>query len=326
MSTPAVALPRHLPAWRAARTAGIVLLGVLLVGLVTAPALALHLLWNLAVPVLPATFLVNTAIWRNVCPLATLSLLPGAYRGRGIDGSVVRATAIVGILLFLLLVPARRFLFNGDGPALAVAIVTVGGVALAAGFAFQRKAGFCNTICPVHPVERLYGQRPLLPVANMRCVPCINCTSRGCIDRSPSDSLRNVLGTDEAHRWWIASPFGYFAAGLPGFVVGFYTLDNVAPDLALDVYRHIALTTGASVAAIVFIVGAARLNPVRVMPVIAAAAVGLYYWFASPAITSAWHLPPTIGTLIRVAALTLVGFWLIAALRAVPDRSALWPR
>lgn len=320
MSLPTVALPRHLPAWRAAGAAGIVLLGALLVGLVAAPALALNLLWNLAVPVLPATFLINTAIWRNVCPLATLSLLPGAYRGRGIDGSVIRATAVVGILLFLLLVPARRFLFNAHGTALAAAIAAVGGVAVAAGFAFQRKSGFCNTICPVHPVERLYGQRPLLPVANMRCIPCINCTSRGCIDRSPTDSLRTVLGTDEVHRWWIASPFGYFAAGLPGFVIGFYTLDNVAPPFALDVYRHIAATTGASLAVIVFIVGTARLNPVRVMPVIAATAVGLYYWFASPAIATAWHLPPTTGTLLRAAALTLVGYWLIAALRAVPGR------
>ena len=33
----------------------------------------------------------------------------------------------------------------------------------------ERKAGFCNALCPILPVERLYGQAPLVAAGNPRC-------------------------------------------------------------------------------------------------------------------------------------------------------------
>lgn len=322
MSTAAAPGLPHRAAWRVAQGAGLALLAALVAGLILAPPLALDLLWNAAVPVLPATFLLSTTIWRNVCPLATLSLLRGARAGRRtMDGAAVQFTAVVGVALFLLLVPARRFAFNTDGPALAVTIVLVGGLAFATGLRHLRKAGFCNAICPVHPIERLYGQRPLLDVTNVRCVPCLNCTTRGCLDRSPTDSLRTVLGHRGPHtasRWWLVSPFGLFAAALPGFIVGFYTIGNVALAEALDVYRHVAGTMLVSAALIVLATGLLRLAPQVVMPLLAGLATTLYYWYAAPVIVTAWDVEPWLVWLIRTIAFLLVGGWLLRALRA-PD-------
>ncbi|HJS48097.1 MAG TPA: hypothetical protein VJ773_08955 [Gemmatimonadales bacterium] len=58
--------------WRLAQAAA--LLGLIGAGvaLVAAPSLGLQLVWSAAVPVLPAVFLLGPALWRNVCPLATL--------------------------------------------------------------------------------------------------------------------------------------------------------------------------------------------------------------------------------------------------------------
>src|SRR5690606_14925626 len=58
--------------WRLAQAAA--LLGLLgaVVALVAAPSLGLRVVWSAAVPVLPAVFLLAPALWRNVCPLATL--------------------------------------------------------------------------------------------------------------------------------------------------------------------------------------------------------------------------------------------------------------
>ena len=180
---------------------GVMLTVVLVLGLVTHPGPTTNVLWNAIIPVLPAVFLLSPALWRNVCPLSTLATLsPLRYRTRTIDAPMVRATLVVGVILLFVLVPARRFWFNTDGGALAVAIIMVAILALASGFAFKRKAGFCNAICPVLPVERLYGQRPLVTVPNVRCTPCVGCTERGCIDLSPADSARSAMGPRGASR------------------------------------------------------------------------------------------------------------------------------
>ena len=47
----------------------------MLVALVTFPVAANRTFWFAIVPVLPALFLVNAELWRNVCPVATLSTL-----------------------------------------------------------------------------------------------------------------------------------------------------------------------------------------------------------------------------------------------------------
>src|SRR5690606_14283352 len=169
------------------------------------------------------------------------STLPGRRtRGLKLDARALRWAAPAGVALLALLVPARRFLFNVDGSALAAVIVAVAVLALVSGFVFERKAGFCNAICPVLPVERLYGQRPLARVGTAHCPSCSLCTTRGCLDVSAEKALPQLLGPARRSTRWLLTPYGAFAAAFPGFVLAYSVIPDVAPVEVGRVYLVVA--------------------------------------------------------------------------------------
>ena len=302
--------------WTTAQWVGIALTGALLAGLVTAPELSLDILWNAVIPVLPAVFMVSPALWRNVCPLATLNTLSGRMRGtRKTDGTLLSAVGVVGMVLFFVMVPARRFLFNTDGLVLAATIVVVAVLALALGFVFTSKAGFCNGVCPVLPVEKLYGQRPLIRMGNPRCQPCIKCTWAGCMDRSPNEAAWETLGAKADSKGWLLTPFGMFAAVFPGFVWGYFTLTDVPLAEAGAVYLHVLQWMSISYALTVLIVWLGGLSSKWMLRLLAVSALGLYYWYGATGIAEAWVLPDAFVYAVRAAAIALVVFWLGAAAR-----------
>lgn len=299
-------------AWAAVQALGVTLTGVLLLGLVLAPEPTLAVLWKVVIPLVPASLLVSPLLWRNACPLATLNLLANDSGGASARGRAATIANAVGIGLLLLLVPARRFLFNVDGPALAATILAVAALAVVLGAVFDAKAGFCAGICPVLPVERLYGQSPLVRIGNARCTSCTACTS-ACLDLSPWKSVRQLLGRGRPAAAWILTPFGTFAAAFPGFVVGYFTLSDVTLSAAASVYAHVGLWTAVSwavVAALALLPGA---SAARLLPALGAAAAGLYYWFAAPDLGVTIGLAPAAADHLRVAALGLVGAWWIGA-------------
>lgn len=305
--------------WTVAQLMGVVLTVALLAGLWWAPTQTLAVLWNAVIPLLPAVFLVNPAIWRNVCPLATFNMLTAPFgRQRKLEAEGARWFGVVGIVLLVVMVPARRFLFNVHGPTLAITIVAVAVLALLLGLGFATKAGFCNALCPVLPVEKLYGQRPLLNVGNPRCRPCNLCTRLGCQDLTPEKAVGAALGSYKNSSGWLVTPYGAFAAAFPGFIVGYYTTTDGILATAPDVYLHVALYSAISylIAVAVVLVGrfAAELSTL----LLAGVAAGLYYWFVAPAIATALVLPAWWVIGVRVASLTLVAFWLMRATRRQP--------
>ena len=303
--------------WTAAQLMGVVLTVALLAGLWWAPTQTLALLWNAVIPVLPAVFLVNPAIWRNVCPLATFNMLTspwGHQRKLGAEGA--RWFGVVGIVLLVVMVPARRFLFNVHGPTLVITIVAVAVLALLLGLGFTTKAGFCNALCPVLPVEKLYGQRPLLKVGNPRCRPCNLCTRKGCQDLAPEKAVGAALGPHTHSLRWLVTPYGAFAAAFPGFIVGYYTTTDGILATAPDVYLHVALYSAASYLIAVAVILVARFSAELSTLLLAGVAAGLYYWFVAPAIATALVLPTSWVIGVRVASLTLVASWLMRGTRS----------
>lgn len=300
-------IPRQ--AWVAAQAVAVALTGALLWGLVYRPVAALHLLWDMVIPLLPAVFLINPMLWRNVCPLATLNQWTGQRRAGRLDRDWLRAAWAVGIALLAVMVPARRFLFNHDGTALAVTIAAVGGLALFTGLRFPSRAGFCNSLCPVLPVEKLYGQAPLVAMGGPRCVACDLCTPAGCIDLAAGKSARQSLG---AHRGlgWLATPFGVFAAGFPGFIVGYFTVENTHLGAAAATYLHVAGWTVVSYLLVAGLAAGFRPRASRALLLLGALSIGLYYWFAAPGLAHAYGAPPAGGAVIRMAMSLLVVLWL----------------
>ncbi len=336
--------------WRLAQAAA--LLGLLgaVVALVAAPSLGLRVVWSAAVPVLPAVFLLSPALWRNVCPLATLGtgrppatplttsewrarlmatstlpvggpMAPGPVPGsralptvhasadqRGRRSVIARANAI-GIVLLVALLPARRLLLNDSALATLALVAAAGVAAWTLGRRGERKAGFCNALCPVLPVERLYGQAPLVAPDNPRCAPCTVCTTRGCLDLAGRKAVAQVLGPGRRSRAWLREPFGAFAAAFPGLVLAY----GLAPALAGNAAETVALFLALAASSWLAVLAAAvRGLPSSVLvPACAAVAAATYYWFVGPDLGRAWGMP-TLGEAVRVAGLGVVGLWVVA--------------
>jgi hypothetical protein len=219
------------------------------------------------------------------------------------------------MMLLLILVPARRGVFNADGVALAAVILAVALAAACLGAFFDLKAGFCNAICPVLPVERLYGQRPLLAVANARCVPCTMCTLRACLDLAPVKSIAQLLGRSRRSHGWLTTPYGIFAAAFPGFVIGYYLTADGPLAVMGNVYLTVTVWAAGSYLVTAAAVTALGLKAVWTMPALGAIAIACYYWFAAPVVSTALGAA-TAGTVaIRSAAFALLAVWAWAAVR-----------
>ncbi|NNG15578.1 MAG: hypothetical protein HKM89_03780 [Gemmatimonadales bacterium] len=320
MATPLDVIPPSRPTanlrWRMAQAISLTLLASLVIGLLARPEPTLHVLWNIVLPLLPASLLVSPALWRGICPLATLNTLPnGLMARRSLTVKWAPVAGTIGVVLLALLVPARRFLFNTDGMALAALILAVAVAAVLLGAFYDMKAGFCNSICPILPVERLYGQAPLARFANPRCPDCTLCTPRGCIDLSPSKSVAQTLGPRRRSHAWLFSFFGVFAGAFPGFVLGYFTRQDVPFAAAGSVYLAVGLMAAGSYAITVVVVHLLRLEFNLALSILGAAAAGLYYWFAAPALAEALGLGPSLALGIRIAALALAAIWLARAVQ-----------
>jgi len=310
--------------WTIGQLVSILAVPALLAGLVMAPEVWLRVLWYGVVPLLPASFFLNTTLWRSVCPLATLNAWGNRLGpSRPIPPRTAALLSLGGLLLFHLMVPARRFLFNSDGLALALTIVAVGGLAVAMGSRFTVRSGFCNALCPVLPVEQLYGQAPLWPMVRGRCATCVVCTSRGCLDLAGSRALVQVLGPGRRSAAWLRSPPGLFVAGLPGFVIGYSILPDGAPGSAPLVYATTLGWSLASVALVATLAIGARMESTRLLPWLAGMSGLLYYWFAGPAIAQAFAAGTGLATAIRCAGMGVAALWLWRAVRTSPPRGVM---
>jgi hypothetical protein len=311
--------------WSAFRTVGqlvsILAVPALLAGLVMSPEVWLRVLWYGVVPLLPASFFLNTTLWRSVCPLATLNAWGNRLGpSRPISPRAAAVLSLGGLVLFHLLVPARRFLLNTDGLALALTVVAVGGMALALGSRFAVRSGFCNALCPVLPVEQLYGQAPLWPMVRGRCATCVVCTSRGCLDLAGSRALVQVIGPGRRSAAWLRSPHGLFVAGLPGFIIGYSILPDGAPGAAPLVYATTLICSLASVVLVAALASGARVESTRLLPWLAGVSGLLYYWFAGPAIAEAFAAGTGLAAAIRGAGMGLAALWLWRAVQTSPPR------
>lgn len=267
---------------------------------------ASRFLWSGVVPLLPVLFLLHPGLWRNVCPLATLGMGPEAGEGAVGDG--------VGwaCLLLLVLLPLRPLGLDGSGAASAGLLLAVAGGA-AAGRRRPRKAGFCNRWCPLLPVERLYGQRPLLELSNPRCPRCTLCTPRGCLDLSPRAATAQLLGADRRTHRWLLTPLGAFAAAFPGVVLAFFLLP--AEPAVARAYGQVALGGAASWGLVGAALRITRAGWQEAFPALGALSAALYLGFALPGAAGAWGVPeaaPWAGG----AGVALAAAWGIRALRS----------
>jgi NADPH-dependent 2,4-dienoyl-CoA reductase/sulfur reductase-like enzyme/ferredoxin len=270
--------PLPLPLWYAARVLAIGLALALVVVLVVKPSLGLTIWWGFFIPLLPLWFFLAPGLWRNVCPMATLNQTP---RLRGFTLALtVPAWAreygyLFGFLLFMALAATRKVVFNTNGVALAVLMLAALGSAFLGGYLFKGKSGWCSSICPLLPVQRVYGQTPFLVLPNAHCQPCVGC-AKNCYDFNPHVAYLADLYDEDTHH---ADYRRLFVAAFPGFIAAFYTVPNPPAISTVEMYLRFLLYMAISAGSFLALGALVKTTPSRLTALYGAAALNLYYWY-----------------------------------------------
>lgn len=300
--------------------AGVVLVGLLL----SRPAAGLTVLWNVLIPIAPALLVVAPGLWRNICPMATVSLLPqrlGWSRRHIPSRRTAERLMAVAIAALLIVVPLRHLSLDFDGPLTAAMLLVAASIAFGAGTIFEGRSGWCASLCPIHPVERLYGFAPLKTLANHRCDGCSKC-STPCPDSTRSMTplvAASGLGRRLGH---------VLVGGFVGFVWGW----NQVPDMpgAIGVREMLSAYLWPFAGFALSLAGYAlarrwlcrgKPDEATLARFYATAAVCAYYWYRLPALVGFGVFPET-GLLCDLSA-TLPD-WTPQALHAVSTSFLVW--
>ncbi len=262
--------------------------GVVLVGLLLfRPSIGLALMWGLLIPIAPALVTIAPGLWRNICPMATMHMLPqklGISQSKKMPEWGAAALSTISVVLLFAIVPMRRLGLNADGTLTAIMLLSAAFVAFTMGSLFEMRSGWCTSLCPIHPVERLYGTNPAVSFKNARCNLCESC-SNPCPDSTP-EMTPTLTGPTRIQQW-----LGNFLVGsFPGFVWGWYQTPDYAPqDVgAAEIVAAYAWPLGAAlVTYLLFRIGQFVLHDrqdarATMHRMFAAAAISTYYWYRLP--------------------------------------------
>jgi nitrite reductase (NADH) large subunit len=291
--------------WQAIRV--VTLLGAigLAMSLVVVPGDALDVMWKGVIPALPLLWLVVPGLWRNLCPLSASNQTPrvlGLSKARTAPPWLKEYGFVIGAGLFIAFVSLRKLGLDDSGPASALLLLGALSGAYAGGTLLKGKSGWCSSICPLLPVQRLYGQTPYKLVANSHCTPCVGCT-KNCYDFNPKVAF--LADLKDPDPYWS----GYkklFAAAFPGLVVGFFTLPEARSGAEIaSLYGQLALHLAASVAIFYALDSLLKVSTHKLTTLWAAVAFSLFYWYAS----APWPEWATWGA--RAVAIALAAGWVL---------------
>ena len=220
---------------------------------------------------------------------------------------------LIAVALFLILVSSRKVLFNSNGTALAILIVGALSTAFLMGSIFRGKSGWCSSICPLLPVQRVYGQTPYVPVTHQHCQPCLGCT-KNCYDLNPKHAYLVDLHDDDQQ----FAAFRKFFVGLfPGFILAFYLLPD-PPEIAVwEMYGLFALAAIFSAGTYFLVETALPVTSSKITVVYGALALNIYYWFNAVTLGNliATPAPDWFVWSFRILVLVLTLAWISRTVR-----------
>ena len=172
--------------------------------------------WTVALPLL-VLFIVVAGFhaWRDLCPLAFFGEL-GRKLNRGKQRKMPEGLEsrylLVPFLVLAAMLALRLVATNGDGRWLAGLLIGLAVAAASTNAVFTGKS-WCNFLCPVGFVERVYTDpSSLRRTANSQCVRCTAC-KRSCPDIDQENNYWRELG-DGGRR---VATYAF-----PGLVLAFY--------------------------------------------------------------------------------------------------------
>ncbi|WP_053227229.1 FAD-dependent oxidoreductase [Solirubrobacter soli] len=297
----ATQIPSRLPLrwWQLIRFGSIVVALVVAALLIFVPDTGLVVMWKVVIPLLPLLFLVAPGVWRNLCPLAASNQTPralGITRAKTAPGWLKEYGYVIAFSLFIGFVVARKLGLSNNGPLSALLLLGAMAGAFTGGMLLKGKSGWCSTVCPLLPVQRIYGQTPLLMVANAHCQPCVGCV-KNCYDFNPRAAY--LADLHEGDSYW-SGYRKYFVGAFPGLIVGFFATPNVG---------WMAVAVAISIASFATLVTFWKTSAHRLTSLYGAVAFSLFYWYASEI------LPEPLTWLARGCAIALAGTWFVRTLR-----------
>lgn len=256
----------------------------IMISLLFFPSVGLLIFWNILIPVAPLLFVVALGVWRNVCPLALTNLFPrhmGLSRGKKMSSFQSGLFGLIAVIALFIIVPLRHPVFNHNGVATAMMIMAMVVIGMSLGFIYEWKSAWCSGLCPVNPVEKLYGGNVGLSVPNMNCHNCHNCVVP-CPDSTPN--MHPVISR-HTNLHWISGIL--VAGGLPGFIWGWFQVPDSHRSYSflelLSVYK--LPIAGLILSLAVFIVLSRVLKNERALVSwFAALGISCYYWYRIPAL------------------------------------------
>jgi hypothetical protein len=248
------------------------------------PSLGITLFWNMLIPVAPALIAVAVGLWRNVCPLATTNLLPRklGFSQRNIMPVQTQAKlSLIAVIALFVIVPLRHPVFNNSGIATAAIIFLLIITGMLMSFIYEWKSGWCSSLCPIHPVEKMYGGNVIGTLPNAHCGNCMNCVVP-CPDSTPNVHPR-VADKIIYHKLSGALLVG----GLPGFIWGWF---HVPDKIGISSFHDLLIVymipfTGLLVTLLLYLLLNAVLKNIpqrKLINLFAAAAISCYYWYRLP--------------------------------------------
>jgi len=287
---------RSILTWRVIQTLVWLIGAFILYSLIFKPTLGIHLFWNILIPVAPLLFVVSVGVWRNVCPMASTALFfrhIGLSKRKKLTIPQSGKLKLIAIIALFIIIPLRHAIFNLSGQATAILIIALGVVAITVSFFNEWKSAWCSGLCPVHPVENLYGLRNKIKLPNAHCNQCHKCVTP-CPDSTPKN---NPLSTTKTayHRITGILTVGAF----PGFVWGWFQVPdyNGITSLSELISIYQPPFIGMLVSSFIFLVLKKVLNKKTITELFAIAAVSFYYWFRIPALFG-FGIYPENGMLI----------------------------
>ena len=301
-------------AWWGVRIASIVAALVVAGLLIVSPDDGLFVMWKIVIPLLPLLFLVAPGVWRNICPLAASNQTPrvlGLTRGLTAPAWFKEYGYVVAISLFVLFVVLRKLGLDDSGPASALLLLGALTGGFLGGMYLKGKSGWCSSICPLLPVQRIYGQTPFALVGNSHCQPCVGCTTN-CYDFNPKAAYLADLNSQDPY--W-AGYRKFFVAAFPGLVLAFFEVPE-APDAigVAEMVGRVALYMAVSVASFVLLDSFVKVSTHKLTTLYGALAFNIFYWYGAPNFVAAITgepCPDAVKWALRAAVLALTAVWVL---------------
>jgi nitrite reductase (NADH) large subunit len=304
-------------AWQALRVCSLAGAFVVAVLLLVAPEDGLFVMWKIVIPFLPLLWMTAPGLWRNLCPLAASNQTPrvlGLTRNLTAPAWLKEYGFVIGVALFVVLASLRKFGLDDSGPTSALLLLGAMTAAFCGGMVFKGKSGWCSTMCPLLPLQRIYGQTPFKVITNSHCQPCVGCV-KNCYDFNPRVAW--LADLNDPDPFW--SGYRRLVVGaLPGYALAFFTTGEHPATPAGEIVGRLVLFTLVSAGSFAVLAAFAKVSVHKLTTLYGAILFSIVYWYGAPLEFQALTgdaAPEPVKWALRASAIALAAAWLLRTYR-----------